>query len=487
MKKNILLILCSLFFSIVKANNLQIGTPTLPSSTTIEFTVQWDNAWKVASGPSNHDAVWIFVKYQNCTDNIWRHVDLSTTAIDHTIGGSQLTVETVNDAKGVFLKLNTTSITNIASATIRLKFASLVDAAYNYKVFGIEMVNIPAGNFVIGDGASNYTFSGITITEGMQSAGLGASSVYVINNWGSTSPLPATFPLGWNSFYCMKYEISQEQFAAYLNTLTYNLQLNKTANSPASAVGTLAIAGTTNCRNGIRIQTVGVSNNVPAVYGCDLNNNGTFDETDDGQSIACNWLSWKDLTAYLDWSALRPMTEFEFEKVCRGSTVALANEYAWGSTVLLQAHSNALTNSRQSSEVSTASGVGLCAYGANNTNFGPLRCGFAPRAATSRVEAGASFYGVMDMSGNVSEQCVGGYNFNYSTFTNTCGDGELSLLGEANIMGWPATGGGNGGGAVIRGGDWYNGWDHLRVSTRQNMTTNFNNSRSSVCGGRGVR
>ena len=478
--------MCSLFFSIAKANNLQIGTPTLPTTTTIQFTVQWDNSWKVASGPTNHDAVWIFVKYQNCSDNVWRHVDLSTTGGDHTIGGAQLVVETVTDARGVFLKLNAATITNVSSATITLKFASLVDASYNYKVFGIEMVNIPSGDFVIGDGISSYTFLGNTITTGIQSAGLGAASVYQVSSYGSTSSLPATFPLGWNSFYCMKYEISQEQFAAYLNTLTYTLQLNKTANAPNSAVGTLVIAGATNCRNGIRTQTVGVSNNVPAVYGCDLSNNGTFDEAADGQNIACNWLQWTDLTAYLDWAALRPMTEFEFEKVCRGSTAALANEYAWGSTVLLQALSSALTNSGQSSEVSTVSGNGLCAYGAGNTTKGPLRCGFAAGAATSRSEAGGSFYGVMDMSGNVSEQCVGGYNYNYSAFTNTCGDGALSSIGEANVSGWPPIGGGQGG-AIMRGGDWYNSSSYLVVSLRSNMSANTNTVRSSYCGGRGVR
>ena len=100
-------------------------------------------------------------------------------------------------------------------------------------------------------------------------------------------------------------------------------------------------------------------------------------EAADGQNIACNWLQWTDLTAYLDWSALRPMTEFEFEKVCRGPNTAIANEYAWGTTNLVQAQSGALTNAGATNEVSTASGSGLCAYGINSTANGPLRCGFA--------------------------------------------------------------------------------------------------------------
>ena len=486
MKKIILIFALLSIYIFSKANNLQIGTPTLPTSTTIQFTVQWDNAWNVASGPTNHDAVWIFVKYQNCTDNLWKHVDLSTTLGHHTIGGSQLVGETVSDGKGIFLKLNSNAMGNVSSATITLKFASLVDASYNYKVYGIEMVNIPSGNFVIGDGSSTYTFAGNTITSANQSAGLGAASGYQISSYGSTATLPSTFPLGWNSFYCMKYEISQEQFASYLNTLTFDFQLNKTANAPNSPVGTLAIAGATNQRNGIRIQTVGIPNNTPAVYGCDLNNNGVFNETNDGQNLACNWLMWRDLTAYLDWACLRPMTEFEFEKVCRGSTAALAGEYAWGTTVILQAQSSALTNSGEASELSTASGSGLCAYGGNSTTKGPLRCGFAATTSTTRTQAGASFYGVMDMSGNVEEQCIGGYNYNYSGFTTTCGDGALSVIGEANVTGWPPNGGGQAG-AIMRGGDWFNSNGFCSVSYRGLMTDNSNSARLAVCGGRGVR
>jgi formylglycine-generating enzyme required for sulfatase activity len=42
-----------------------------------------------------------------------------------------------------------------------------------------------------------------------------------------------------------------------------------------------------------------------------------------------NILSWFDVAAYLDWAALRPMTELEFEKVCRGPENRIAGEYAW--------------------------------------------------------------------------------------------------------------------------------------------------------------
>jgi hypothetical protein len=155
----------------------------------------------------------------------------------------------------------------------------------------------------------------------------------------------------------MKYEISQEQYVSYLNTLTWTQQASRTVVNPSSPVGTLAVAGNSQFpqRNRIEIKTSGVTNTTPAVYGCDLNNNGVFDETDDGQNIACNWLAWSDLMAYLDWAALRPMTEFEYEKICRGASPAsLGGEYVWSTTAITQAVSSSLNNAGLVNETSTA-------------------------------------------------------------------------------------------------------------------------------------
>ena len=49
----------------------------------------------------------------------------------------------------------------------------------------------------------------------------------------------------------------------------------------------------------------------------------------------CNFLSWQDGYAYAGWAGLRPMTELEFEKACRGPLNPVPHEHAWGSTEMV--------------------------------------------------------------------------------------------------------------------------------------------------------
>jgi formylglycine-generating enzyme required for sulfatase activity len=494
--RKFLLIFCLAFtISNAKGNNLVISSVSVVGAN-LQFTIAWDNSWNTNIGPTNWDAVWVFVKRQSCSDNLWTHSLLSINSGDHSITGGLLQVDAVTDGMGVFIRRAANGYGNNTAETVTLSLQTAANLVDNFQVFGVEMVSVPQNDFYIGDngaagsGSNAWGFKSVLITNAIQTAGIGIAGNYKQNGgWGSTVALPAAFPLGWNNFYCMKYEISQEQYATFLNSLTFTQQIARTAVNPASAVGTLAIAPlATPSRNRIEIKTSGVSSNTPAIYACDLNNDGVYNNTDDGQNTACNYLAWSDLIAYLDWSGLRPMTEFEFEKVCRGtSPAALNGEFAWSALNLLQAESGALTNPGQSSEVSTASGSGLCAYGANSAAKGPLRCGFAAGAATNRAQAGGAFYGAMDMSGNVMEQCIGGYNFNYSAFTTANGDGSLTVAGLSNTAGWPINGGGQGGG-VGRGSDWFTvNTTFLTISDCAYMTSNINQTRSNLAGGRGVR
>ena len=232
MTKRILLAI--LFFAISfgsSANNLIMGTPTINGST-VSFTIKWDNSWKVTTGPSNWDAVWVFVKRQTCVSGAtspWIHADLAISG--HTVTGSQLQVDAVSDNKGVFIRRNAAGLGNINQATVTLTLASAIGSD-NIGVYGVEMVNIPQGQFYIGDGRSDLraftdgnTDNPKLIDATVQTNGLGAASNYQKQGLGSWTDLPSTFPLGYNRFYCMKYEISASQYVAFLNTLTYKQQL----------------------------------------------------------------------------------------------------------------------------------------------------------------------------------------------------------------------------------------------------------------------
>src|SRR5699024_3569365 len=138
--------------------------------------------------------------------------------------------------------------------------------------------------------------------------------------------------------------------------------------------------------------------------------------------------------------ALRPMTELEYEKACRGFGPVVNDEYAWGNNNLTPTSSNSITNSGEGSEVSTTTLVanhGMASVAAATSN-GTLRVGFAATSSPSRIYAGAYYWGVLDLTGNVWEQTVSvGYrNGNQSAFTGVLGDGSLDGTGEANQMGW---------------------------------------------------
>ena len=113
----------------------------------------------------------------------------------------------------------------------------------------------------------------------------------------------------------------------------------------------------------------------------------------------------------------------------------------------------------------------------------------AAGAATNKAQAGAAWYGVMEMSGNVWEQCVGGRDnggFNYGGFTSACGDGALTSAGAANTANWPPSGGGQFGG-IIRGAGFADGGGMQRISDRSQINSNVNQGRNQSIGGRGVR
>ncbi|RZJ73541.1 SUMF1/EgtB/PvdO family nonheme iron enzyme [Flavobacterium sp.] len=464
-------------FSVNKAaaNNLQI-TGTSVSGTNITFNIAWDNSWNANVAPANWDAVWVFVKYQDCNTRLWAHTTLSTVAGDHS-AASPLMVETVTDGKGVFIRRSALGGGNVGATQVTLKM-NLPAGTFNYKVFGIEMVNVPQAAFELGDGQSSGTFNSITINASSQSTGLTSSVL-----GGGAVAAPATFPMGYNSFYCMKYEISQLQYVEFLNALTYDQQKAHTVNDPISPAGTYAMYGGFAYRNGVRIQTPGNNAAIPAVFACDATS-GVENNSDDGQGTAMNGLNWGDLAAYLDWAALRPMTEMEYEKVTRGTMQRIAGEYAWGSTDLANVASNALANQYLENEYMTPAANGRCTLGVGTTStiYGSVRVGAFATGTSGRASSGAAYYGAMEMTGNVWERVVCLASAAGSAFNGTLGDGTITANGDANQNTWPTAAAATGSGQ--RGGGWIDGVAAGRLSQRN---TGVDAARYPTYGGRGVR
>lgn len=286
----------------------------------------------------------------------------------------------------------------------------------------------------------------------------------------------------------MKYEVSQQGYVDFLNTLTYTQQVTRTTEPPNSVAGTGALDVGNSYRNGIDIQTAGLANTTPAVYACNLDGDAVFGEATDGKDIACGWMSWGDLAAYLDWSGLRPMTELEFEKACRGTLPPLANEYAWGTTGLAgSAHT--LGNAGSATEgiaTNYSTSLGNANYLTTNAAInGPLRVGvFAANPGNNgRVTAGATFYGIMEMSGGLLERTVA---LNYAdglAYAGTHGNGALAVNG-AHDPPWPSAS--TAFGIGFRGGSFFNGATTMLVSDRSSAYSPVV-QRGWFYGGRGVR
>lgn len=487
-----------------RANNLQISNVVIMGPNTsqhfalVRFNISWENSWRISSGPSNWDAAWVFIKYRRVTQQTWKHATLNwvngSGVGDGHVVPVTATVASSNDngtggSYGVFIYHNADMPQSAVTYNdVQLRWNYGIDgvsdtAKLEICVMGIEMVRVPQGDYLLGDGntgnlagqfhdaSGNATPFHVTsenaMTMGGGSAGSlgnnnGANMLLVQDDFNDVTSqvLPASFPKGFKAFYCMKYEITQEQYVCFLNKLSYAQQATCTnlPTPPNAAPGTnvLTFFGTP-FRNGIVIMTPGVNPGSPAVYACNGNGNSTYNETDDGNNVACNNLSWADIAAYLDWTALRPMTEFEFEKACRGTELSSPGEYAWGNSAMNLV--SGIINNGQINEIPTD-----LTANCNNTDWtampGPIRVGSLGTGINTRQATGATYYGIMEMSGNLWERTLTVGNAAGRAFTGVHGNGVLSNvyipgqmnMGDADAAYWPAN---TALGVGFRGGAWY--------------------------------
>jgi formylglycine-generating enzyme required for sulfatase activity len=477
--------ICFLFIAAISfGNNLQISPVTLSTSggsSYLNFSISWENSWRVSSNSNNWDAVWVFFKRRDCAAIQWHHVNLTDQDADHT-ATAPLFVDAYSDKKGVMIYRLTNGFGNISNANIQIKLDAPPAGNYEYKVFGTEMVYVNQGGFFAGDGTSYATLKTAATqnpyhvtSEGAISISSNGSDLFA-GNLNQGTIIPASFPKGFNAFYCMKYEISQGQYTDFLNSIAQDAIIN-------------------------RYEPTYVNTNRYTI-------SGTWPAfTASANDRACNFIGFKDLLAFLDWSALSPMTELEFEKVCRGSDInsPLARELAWGGITATDADSIVTgTNGTAGEIIGTPIGIGtgLANYG-NDSILGPLRSGFAAKVSTNRFQAGGSYYGIMELSGNVYEMCYSVNNYPATSqgfnFTGSHGDGELNTTpspGFAN-QNWPAELGTDAieyASVILKGGSWFspNSYAELAISDRTLFVLSILvplepfTGRNNSIGGRGV-
>ncbi len=513
MKSKVLTVICfaALLCQSVLANNILTanvkltGQNTASHTTKVQFDLSWENSWRTTSGPANFDAAWVFVKYR-VGNGPWIHASLNSGG--HSVpAAASLTVGLLNTktpfnassnpGMGVFIFRRANGNGTFALSNVQLLWNYGVNgvpdnALVDIQVYAIEEVYVPGGRYYLGTGAGSqpgaeygsfYKYPNEVdpfqvFNENAISVGTGANNLYydpTINDpfvGDRSGPVPAVFPKGYAPFFCMKYELSQQGYVEFLNSLSYGQSRNHYDYNGSIGV------------NRFLIDT--------------LLGSSTFRSR--SPYIACNFLSWGDLSAYLAWAGLRPITELEYEKACRGPLLPVYHECAWG-TPYIAANYYSIGNPNDSTEyvaaqLSTFAGVGnVACY--NTDGFvssptqGPLRVGIFAASAmgaanVTRAAVGATYYGIMEMSGNVWERTVSIGTPEGRAFAGTHGSGLLDVNGNATNTDWPSPATAIGIGQ--RGGSFFspNTEDSLSVSGRR-FAARIIPQRGAVIGGRGVR
>ncbi len=480
MKKIILILLFVFSILTSKANNITVSNISLVnlnqanSWVNVQFDLSWENSWRVSSGPSNWDAAWIFIKYRvNNGDWVHGHISQANSSVP---AGNTLDVLSSGVGAFVYRSSNGSGNMNIQGIQLQWNFGAVTtDDIIDVQVFAIEMVYVPQGAFYVGgtngSEVNKFYSGGLSTTSFYQITSENAITIvdtvgnlYYTNTAGNAGDqagtLAVSYPKGFNAFYCMKYEVTEAQWVGFFNSLNESQKNNRDLTDA-------------NHKNSDAV----VSRNTIAWSG------GTSNATTTAPDRALSYASAADMNAYIDWAGLRPMTELEYEKACRGPIQPKAGEFAWGNANISQNSLN-LVNSGQPNEsltglpTNTGNASFLDTDGAIN---GPLRNGIFASSATNktRQETGGSYYGIMELSGNLYERCITVGTLTGRSFTGVHGDGVInSTTGDSDVINYPSNTTGDG--YSYRGGSFINLFNYLRVSDRFDGATILFNGNNRI-------
>jgi len=411
-----------------QATNLKISQPVLyiqDDAAFAVFNLNWDNAWH---NDRNHDAIWVFFKSLN--QDGYRHIQVLNEghSVVASFGDSKpsISFESPKDNVGLFVYPNKNFRGNI-SLTLKVMLNKTSFEGVNarnslLKAYGVEMVSIPQGSFSLGDTDKDTHKYGtfynpkdptkyIQLKSENQELEVSANGdLYYDTPEGyegdQSGPISKTYPKGVNAFYMMKYELTEGEYCAFLNSLNANQVVNRLNHKHSDYY-----------KKGGSI---------------------TFENdryTSPYPNKPCTFMSWDDAMVYADWAGLRPMTEFEYTKACRGSDPN-NSAFPWN------------TNSKDQIQRLP-----------NKHGVLEMRNGWDESQLTDENKSyfGASYYWVMDLSGSMWERVITIGHQKGRSFSGTHGDGEISTDGSATNQEWPI-GEEDTGGIGFRGGGFY-GYD----------------------------
>lgn len=447
--------LCLFIFasaSIANANNILVQNVTSLNNNAsaqtiqIQFDLSWENSWR---DNLNWDAAWIWIKFQDASGD-WQHAKINTAGFSNGTGTSN-TITVPADKLGAFVHRTNLGTGNFNSTSMQLQWnygLSGISSVTNLevRVYAVEMVYIPQGPFNVAkrfysnstayslysessynDNAGFFFAPGdnFPVIDTRMSSDIISQSKNDIGN----SPRHAierdtfrikgdagidanadgiidypNYPTGYQAFYCYKYELSEQQYADFLNTL-----------------------------DSIQIVNLGIAGeNITLVNG------QYFSRT---PTRACGNSNQQRTLAYADWSGVRPMTHLELNKASYGpkqpvelDRIEFSSNYqnsnfpwiiqypAWGSS-----WPGGIFNTFKS---------WWAGIPENHHHTYPLiDVSYYGGANTTREQSGASYYGVLGLTGNAHEPVV---KNNYFSFSGNNGDGAISLNGDANVTSWDA-------------------------------------------------
>jgi len=534
----------------INANNISIqkvsitDTNKIAKTASIRFNISWENSWRDAV---NWDAAWIFVKFRRPQDSVWRYRHMTMSASGNNTGTGSATMKFAipDDRKGAFYYRAGNGSGNIKMDSVKLVWnygadsVSVIDSV-EVKVFATEMVYVPQGNFSLGDGnGTEKTYNSfqiksapknfVTITDkwsplvnimvnindnGIDDATLHKDGIRIsglegldINN-DKVADLP-DFPTGYKAFYCMKYPVTQGQYADMLNTISSRdtvfqwMQNNDTTrlkkiNPKYKAALQNLDPFFYSTPNDLQRHTISLDSNEAKYFVSRPDRAFGRGQTNYYES-------------YSDWAALRPMTEMEFEKAARGPLPPMYKVYkqnnnynynsdttsnwsgfdwAWGNDSTFARSQNMLnsqfTFSGPENGTEFFSNYNIfkrynnpMMYGTTGGDggTGPYRVGIFATDTSSRISSGATYYGIMDFSKNIAQFVVSaGSTRSRSISLKKNGDGILNYYGQSDQNEFFTQ---NNSGAPTMGGSTYN--------TKQYSTSERQQSYSNNSGFRSVR